>query len=259
MFDWLEKEIVTIKTPGFHIVEDPDVGRTERVRGLVGFVLPADYEGFIARFGNARLYRRSKNASYRIGVFSEPRKLAAIGLESIYEIGFNQGAIVAAEFAPDSNNSSILEAESSNFRVVSKSFSEWLEDSCSKIKCAFGNEKWAEIVKGPPPFSQKELAILSARRLFHWKRVTTNREGDIIINVYNESDRVLTLLTIGVRSRDGRLNGAIRIPIRELKPGESADFAVNCYKDLVTADEVELFSLPEPHPADRDRFPELED
>jgi hypothetical protein len=260
MFDWLIQEMALIKTPRFHIVEDSDPARIERARQVVRSSLPADYEGFIATFGNARLYRRAKNASYYVGVFAEPRELPPSNFGVIYEIGFNYGAIVAAKFPSGSSDvGCILEAEGSSFRVVANSFDEWLQESCSKTRRAFGTEKWNEIVLGAPPFSPEELAVIFARRLFRWERLTTDPEGNVGIKVWNGSNHILKSLTIGVRSLDGRMNGAIRVPVKKLQPGESAIFAVNCYKELVMPHEIELFALPDPQPEDRERFPELQD
>lgn len=39
-----------------------------------------------------------------------------------------------------------------------------------------------------------------------------------------------------------------------MKPGHTAVIEANCYKDLLPADQVEVFEQPDPEPEDRDRY-----
>ena len=56
MFDWLEKEIGTINTRRFHVVEGPaDAALRAAIEGNE-VPLPRSYKEFVFRFGQAKLY-----------------------------------------------------------------------------------------------------------------------------------------------------------------------------------------------------------
>jgi hypothetical protein len=82
-------------------------------------------------------------------------------------------------------------------------------------------------------------------------------EGNHIIEVTNTGTRQLPVLKVGVRSKDGRLNGATLLKIAGLEAGETTVLHVDCYKGLKKPEELELFALPDPQPEDRLLYPEL--
>src|ERR1700719_1368324 len=72
MFDWLEQEIWTIKTRGFHVVDGPaDAGLRAAVEGSEA-PIPRSYKEFVLRFGNAKLYKQL--SYYKVGVLASPRE-----------------------------------------------------------------------------------------------------------------------------------------------------------------------------------------
>ena len=67
----------------------------------------------------------------------------------------------------------------------------------------------------------------------------------------------LDYLTLGVRSSDRHLNGALRLHIAGVNPNSSEILTIDCYKGLVEPQMIELFELPEPRPEDREFYWEL--
>src|SRR5688572_14356491 len=94
MFEWLEREVSLIKTPRFHLVDGPADQKLQEAVIRSSLPLPASYKEFILRFGNAKLYRNSRNDSYRIGVFAAPRAATLDDGMRIYHLGFHDGASV---------------------------------------------------------------------------------------------------------------------------------------------------------------------
>ena len=118
----------------------------------------------------------------------------------------------------------------------------------------YSDKEWAEILRGPEPFTPEEKALLDARRRIHWRELGIDESGKRIIEVTNNSSSVLPALTLGVRSKNGHLNGAIRLLVQTLLPGRTTTLHVDCYKNLVSPEDVELFDLPDPQPEDRELF-----
>lgn len=257
MFEWLETEISAIKTPRFHVVDGPaDENLRETVVGSI-VPMPTAYKDFVLRFGNARLYRQARNNSYCIGVFRAPREAVLDDGTAIYYIGFHDGASVYIKGASNPASAPIFESEAESSEKVASSFDEWLRKSCAYAKSRYSKKKWAEIIRGPDPFSLEERDIIEARKLIHWRVVRIDTEGNHIVEVTNASKRTLNALTIGVRSSNGRLNGAIRVNVRDIRPGQTALLSVDCYKNIASPNDVELFSLSDPMPEDRDFYIEF--
>jgi hypothetical protein len=258
MFEWLEKEISEIKTPRFHVVDGPASEEFREVVLQSHLPVPASYIEFVLKFGNAKLYHRVQSDSYKVGVFAGPREATLKNGSRICHLGFHDGASVYVKPAEASEEIPIYEFESGSEEKVSYNFEEWLAESCTEARKSYSKEEWTKIVRGPTPFSRQEEEIIEARRQIHWAVVGIDPSGDHILKVTNNSRRTLPFLTVGVRSKDRRLNGTVRLPIRHVGPGQTAVLHLDCYKDLVPADEIEVFALPDPLPEDRVRYRELE-
>lgn len=256
MFEWLEHELAVIKTPEFHLVDGPADPKLEEAVVGSTLPLPAAYKDFVRRFGNAKLYRRAPS-SYLIHVFAGPRETTLLDGTPIYHIGFNDGAIVYVKPASEGHEGSIFEFELNAEDRVSDDFETWLAASCAHVRGRYGKEKWEEILRGPEPFGPDELEVIEARRRIRWRVVGIDGAGNHVLEVLNGSDRVLPVLTVGVRSRDHRLNGAVWLSIGHIGPGASASLHVDCYKDLVRPGEIEVFDMPDPTPIDREQYREL--
>jgi hypothetical protein len=98
---------------------------------------------------------------------------------------------------------------------------------------------------------------IQARRQIRWRVVGTDPSGDKVFEVTNGGNRTIPVLTVGLRSRNGRLNGAVRLKIGHVLPGHTEQLHADCYKDLMSPDEVEAFALPDPNPEDREYYAEF--
>jgi hypothetical protein len=259
MFEWLEEEISAIKTPRFHVVDGPADAKLRKAVAGSNLPMPSGYVEFVLRFGNARLYRNARNNSYQVGVFAGPREAMLNNGTRIYHIGFHDGASVYVKRLPSLAPPPILEFECGSEEEMASSFEEWLSASCAVARKKYGKAKWAEILRGPKPFSMEEREIIEARRLMRWRVLGIDADGNHILEVTNAGRRALATLTVGARSKDGRLNGAVRLKVRNVSPGQTALLHVGCYKGLVPPQEVEVFALPDPNPEDRDYYWEFKE
>ena len=258
MFDWLELEISAIKTPRFHRIDGPVDEELRDAIVQTNLPVPASYREFVLKFGNARLYRDAHNDSYQVGVFAGPRLSTLSGGTHIYHLGFHDGASVYVKPPSVSEEYPIFEFETGLEQIVAEDFEEWLEASCADARNSYGKMQWAEILRGPKPFTAEEKEIIDTRRRIQWRVLAIDSNGDHILEVTNTGIHVLPFLKIGVRSTDGRLNGGVRLDIGHIGPGQTGLLHVDCYKDLKQPQQLELFSLPDPKPEDRARYPELE-
>jgi hypothetical protein len=256
MYEWLEKEISAIKTRGFHQVDGPADSKLREAVLQSTLSLPESYRAFVLKFGNAKLYRTADHA-YLLGVFAGPRSKALRGGSAIYEIGFHDGAKVCVRPAVNSRGFQLLEIEASSKSLISEDFEEWLERSSDSARRSYGTEKWQEILLGPAPFTAEEEEVIEARRQIRWRVVGTDPSGDKVFEVTNGGNRTIPVLTVGLRSRNGRLNGEVRLKIGHVRPGHTAQLHASCYKDLMSPDEIEAFALPDPTPEDRDYYGEF--
>ncbi len=258
MFEWFEQEASAIKTPRFHVIDGPpDAKLREAVLGS-GLPVPSAYKEFVLKFGNARLYR-NRRISFRIGIFAAPREAVLNNGTRIYHLGFHDGASVYVKRETRSGQHPIFEFESGSEEEVAASFEEWFSKSCALARSSYSKGRWAEILRGPKPFTEEEAEIIEARRLIHWRVVGIDADKNHILEITNTGRRSLCTLTIGVKSKDRRLNGAVRVNIRHVGPGQTALVHAGCYNDLLPCEQVELFSLPEPKPEDRDYYWEFRD
>jgi hypothetical protein len=253
MFEWLEQEILEIKTPRFHVVDDPVDPRLQDIVVQSQLALPASYKEFVVKFGNAKLYRRSRNG-YQIGVFGGPREATLNDGLRIYHLGFHDGASVYVKSASNSIVFPIFECEADSREKVADDFEEWLTASCAHARSTYSGEKWAGILSGPEPFTSKEKEVIETRRQIQWQVLGIDSVGNHIIEVMNSGCRRIPVLTVGARSTNGRLNGAILLQIGAVGPGQTTTLHVDCYRDLAPPREIELFALPDPEPEDREWY-----
>ena len=225
MFEWLESELSAIGTPRFHIVDGPaDYKlRDAVINSLIH--LPRSYEIFVLRFGNAKLYRKSR-CGYTVGVFAGPREARLHDGTFAYQIGFYDSAMVFISKDAKPNEFSVYEHRLHTDRRVASDFEEWLTTACASARNAYGLEKWSDILRGPAPFSAKEEEVVRARRQMAWRVLGIDPSGDHIFEVTNSGLCTLPVLTVGVRSKDGRLNGALRLKIGHIAPGDTEEIHI---------------------------------
>lgn len=257
MFEWLEKEIIAIKTPRFHIIDGPADPQLREAIETTPLQLSESYKAFVLKFGNAKLYRHAGSSSYCIAVFAGPRRRISNDGNEDYQIGFYDDA--NAYIRPSlgllaTGETPIFEAHDGVLRKVADGFEEWLCKRCDTARRKFGKSGWQQILNGPKPFTADEQSIANARRSFHWRFVGINSNGDHLIEIRNDSDRILPFFTLGVRSKDRHLNGGHYLRVENLTPGQTEVLTVDCYKDLVAPEQIELFDLPDPGPEDREYY-----
>lgn len=252
MYEWLEQEIAEIQTRSFHVVDGPrPTGQSE---AREEDALPASYRAFVLRFGNARLYRQG--SGYAVGVRAElePSKSAAgeplqcIGHFEDARAYFRDDLLVPGEEPP------VFEWGSGGLRLVADSFKDWLESRCALVRRRFGKKRWAEIIRGPKPFTDEEQAIVEARRQFRWCFLGVGEKSVLRYEVENGSSRTLPYLSIGIRSKDGRIAGGVWLPVSHVAPGTRAIVEKECYRNIAAPEDLVPFALPDPGPEDRERY-----
>jgi hypothetical protein len=252
VFEWLSEELASIRTPRFHIVDGPANAKLRDAVAHTSLELPASYRKFVLKFGNAKLYRQSREG-YTVGVFAGPRSAKPRDGISMYQIGWDDDAAVYA----CCGDSSVYRGGREKPRKGADDFCMWLVAACNAARRAYSPAKWAEILRGPVPFSQEEELVVATRRRFEWRVLRVDPSGHRVIEVKNGGNIPLPVFTIGVRSKDGRLNGAVLLKVSHVHPGRTAVLHADCYKDLVRPEETELFSLPDPQPEDREYYAEF--
>jgi hypothetical protein len=255
MFEWLKDEISTIGTPRFHLVDGPANTQLREAVRASSIRLPSSYREFVLNFGNTKLYRSSRTG-YRIGVFAAPKPAVLDDGTRIYHIGFHDGASVYVK--ESSGDGPIFEFEESSEEKAADSFDQWLTKSCAKIKDSYTKKQWEEIVRGPTPFTAKEIEIIKARCSIYWAVRGIDPERNHVFEVSNQGSHILSVLTVGVRSKDRRLNGAIRLGIAHIGPGQKGTVCADCYKNLAKPQDIEIFDLPDPQPEDRGFYREFQ-
>jgi hypothetical protein len=259
MFEWLEAEILKIRTPGFHQVDGPVADPA--LRDLIdrsGDFVPASYKEFILKFGTARLYRSPRSGSYAVTVYRSPVEMQPDGETSRICLGNHDGATVFVESSGRAGDQAVHEAEGDIVDEVADTFEQWLRDACALAKSCYTEAEWAGILAGPRPFDDRETAVIEARRRILWTPAGLDGEGNHLIAITNNSNLTLPVYTLGVRTRDRRLNGAVFLKIGHIGPGESGQVTAGCYKEFITAEETVIFDLPEPLPETREQYRELD-
>jgi hypothetical protein len=255
MFEWLKDEMDRIKTRKFHVVDGPLSDEERKLVEQSDLPVPPSYKEFVIQFGGAKLYRQG--SSYLVQVFNVPTDyqsddghvLLHFGRTDLALAYFRESMLVPGEESPVfewEHEQGLLEAASG--------FEEWLKARCLEARKLFTKKEWAAIEEGPPPFTEQEQAIVEARRKFRWQVIGIADNGNLIFEVHNGSNMVLPFLSIGVRAKNGKLNGGSWLPVSSIQPGKTCIIEKGCYKDLLLPEEVDVFEKPDPEPEDRDRY-----
>lgn len=254
LYDWLRLEMQRIRTPQFHVVAGPPDPAIIRQAAEARGGLPPSFRQFAMEFGDAKLYRTG--AAYLIGVHAVPLAAAGSNGEGLRCIGHYDDRLayfLEKSLLPD-KEAAVLEWYSNGLREVAASFAEWLRRRADEARRSFGKKRWARIEEGPRPFSPEELEVVRIRSLFRWSVVGVTPSGDTRFSVTNGSDGRLPFLSIGVRSKDGRMSGAVWLPVASIAPGMTSLIDRPCYKGLIAPDQTEFFALHDPGPEERDQY-----
>jgi hypothetical protein len=256
MFEWLEQEFKSVKTPHFFEVDGPAPAELRRVVEESPIALPPSYKEFVIRFGNVKLYRYSSR--YKVEVYAAPRQADSEIGESLLNFGrtdlgpayFKEALLVPGGESPvfEWNGPEL------GWRRSAEGFEEWMIKKCQAARKRFKKKEWDAILEGPAPFTEQEKAIVEARKHFIWRAVGVADNGDLQFEVHNGSRLILPYLTIGIRHKDGEAFGGVKLPVLNIRPGHTATIEVDCYKKTHDPHKVEAFQEPDPEPALRDLY-----
>lgn len=260
MFESLEQEIASIKTPKFHFVDGPlpDI-KKELVRSSE-LAVPASYKEFVVRFGNVKLYRQG--SVYQVQVFAVPQVTNSRDGEDLIQFGRSDLGLAyfkVSLLVPNGETPVFEWIGEPGLRRTASGIEEWITKKCKAAKKQYSKERWAGIVRGPEPFSAQEKDILEARRKYRWEKIGVADNEDIQFEVFNGSNTVLPYLAIGILgqlrpAKSGPLTGGAFLPVSSILPGQSKIIEFDCYKKYVDPKDVETFAEPDPEPEDRDQY-----
>lgn len=256
MFECLEQELAEIRTKRFHVVDGPASDAFREAVLASPLPAPPSYVEFVLRFGNAKLYRMTGLDLYWLGVFAAPYDVESRAGEPLLYIGghdescayLKEKTLVPGAEAP------IFESTEARIRKAADSFEEWLTARAARARRRYNRKEWAEVLRGPPPFTAEELAVVEARHQFTWHVVGVTPAGEIMYEVCNRSGRRLPFLSIGIRGRIGTLQGGVWLPVGHIGPGQKAVVAKETYRDQLDPSDVEAYPLPDPEPEERARY-----
>ncbi|MCC3421987.1 MAG: SMI1/KNR4 family protein [Microcoleus sp. PH2017_25_DOB_D_A] len=255
MFEWLKDEMDRIKTRKFHVVDSPLSDEQRELVEQSDLPVPPSYKEFVIQFGGAQLYRQG--SIYLVQIFNVPtdaqsddgRVLLHFGRTDMALAYFRESLFVPGEESP------VFEWQHElGLQQTASCFEEWLRARCSAARKLFSKKEWAAIEAGSPPFTEQEQAIVESRRKFRWQVIGIADNGNLMFEVHNGSNMVLPFLSIGVRAKDGKLNGGVWLPVSSVRPGQTCIIEKDCYKNLLLPKEVDIFEKPDPEPEDRDRY-----
>lgn len=256
MFEWLEQELVAIRTKRFHVIDGP---ASDDFRAAVlesPLPAPPSYVAFVLRFGNAKLYRMTGLDLYWMRVFASPQEVESrAGKPLLYIGGYDERcAYLKEETLRRGAEAPIFESTETGIRRAANSFEEWLTARAACARRRYKRREWAEVLRGPPAFTAEELAVVEARRQFTWRVVGVTPSGEVMYEVTNGSDRHLPFLSIGIRGKVGNLQGGVWLPVGHIAPGQTAVVAKDTYRGLLDPTDVEAYPLPDPEPEGRARY-----
>jgi hypothetical protein len=222
--------------------------------------VPFSYKECVLRFGNAKLYRRLDY--YLVEVYAGPRQAVSATGESLIHFGrthtalayFKEALLVEGKESPV-----FVWRHGRGLQKAADGFEEWLQSACAAARRKYKSREWEAIVKGPPPFSDRERAIVEARRRYRWRVVGIAPNGDLRFEVHNGSDMILPYLSLGVRGelrppQSGPLHGGARLPVAAIPSHTTLVVEYDCYKQFMAPEHVEVFDLPDPGPEDREQY-----
>lgn len=247
MYEWLEQELKQVNWPGFHVMEV--------CRGPLDRNLPYSYLRFVRQFGTVKLYILGNY--YQIGVYCPPQwtrlpegDVLRIGYWLSSEAYFKTSELAEAQEVP------VYEMIDGELEEAAPDFALWLEACAMEAKKGYTKDDWARLARGPEPFTPEEQSVVEARRKILWKFLGPGSNNSLRFSVRNGSNRFIKALTVGVKAKDGVIEAHLPIDTSGVAPGEERILEVPGYATL-PAEDVIVFDLPEPTPADKDLYAEL--
>ena len=178
--------MASIKTRKFHLVEGPASRQLRETIENSDLALPPSYKAFVLRFGNAKLYRR-KNY-YLVEIYASPREAVGDACEPLFQFGRTHTSLAYFKqtLLMEGSESPVFEwRHERNLENSVDGFGQWLMAKCRAARRQYNNKEWKDIEKGPSPFSEKEKAIVEARKQFRWRVVGIAPSGDLKFEICN--------------------------------------------------------------------------
>ncbi len=257
VYGWLEQELSEIRWKRFHVVDGSASDELRTAIEQSPIPVSPSYREFALRFGNTKLYQVLGTAYYRMNLHAAPREvqlkktdedLLLIGRYGDVYVYFRVDDLLPGEDSP------IYEGGRNGFRRVGDNFHSWLEVRAHRMRKKYSKRDWIKILRGPDPFTEEELRIVEARRLFMWRVIGFGEAGDLQFEVENGSSMRLPYLSIGIRAKDGSLLGGLWLPVSHIAPGETAIVEKHAYERQLEPSNVEAFVKPDPAPEERERY-----
>jgi hypothetical protein len=215
---------------------------------------PPSYIEFLTRYGGVKLFR--EGLGYLMTVSPTPVKVDDDEYGELFRFGSYDDSYYY--FSPTSmkpnEESPVYAFVDGELVPVAHSFSEWISLGSTELLSRQTPMPDGEVTTA---FSEQEQMIVRHRRQYLWQ-IIGRTEKFVVINITNASDATLDCITLGVRSIDRTINGAVKVDVRDVAKGMSKNINLDCYSHLVHPSRVELFNLPEPTPSTRSTYFEFQ-
>lgn len=256
MYQWLIDEINLVKMPNFHIVGVPLNKRNANYIRKSPLKVPLVYKEFVITFNFVRLFRDGRD-SYRIHLWSEPVYCPNTKYGNLEYIGrYEMGRVYFKEKElKDGKDIPVHEwYGNSGIRKAADTFEEWIHLKVCSAKRKYKAKEWKELLVPPPPFTEREQAVIAARHQMKWELVRIEDNLDRVIKVTNMSDIVLPYLTLDVNRADGYNFGGKYVPIGDLLPGETKEYRFSLYDYRPDHAEQQLTETRDPVPGEQEFY-----
>ena len=253
MYQWLIDEINLVKFPNFHIIGTPLSKRDAKYVRESPLEVPMVYKEFVVTFNFAKLFCNGRDR-YRIRLWSEPVYCPDTKYGNLECIGrYEMGTVYFKE--EELNDGKDIPVHewygNSGIRKAADTFEEWIHLKVRSAKKKYKSKEWKELLVPPPPFNEREQAIITARHQMKWKLVRIEENLDRVIRVTNMSNMVLPYLTLDVKHADGSKFGGKFVPISDLLSGETKEYRFSLYEKYPDYAEQQLADARDPLPGEQ--------
>jgi hypothetical protein len=210
---------------------------------------PPTYLEFMSRYGGVKLFR--EGLGYLLTVLPVPLREENDEHGVLFRFGSYDDSycyFLEAIMMPN-EESPVYAVVDGELIPVASSFGEWFTLAATELLSQ-------RHLTGDAAFTEKEKQILQLRKLYQWQ-VIGHTDKAVAISITNMSNSTLNCITLGIQSKDGTLNGAVKVDVSDLAPGRTKNINLDCYSDLIHPSCVNVFDLPDPTPGTRTAYFEL--